>query len=185
MQLKFVVVYPGCDSVRVVGENAPENITIREVRSFDRFAAELAAALGAEVRIDGSPDLPVPTEGVLFVCRQDVLDRSVTRHADCIHQLRSRAVLVDVLPGREVGTCERLALAAAVGIDQYDQWQQGTKERRSTGIVGLRRVAEMIGAHCSHIAAMSGENYVLMTHPETPALTPLLALYLSAYATLF
>src|SRR5215471_9783114 len=144
MQLKLVVVYPGCDSVRIVGENAPESITIREVRSFDRFAAELAAALGTDVRVDESPDLPVPEDGVLFVCRQDVLDRSATRHADCIHRLRSRTVLVNVLPGREVGTCERLALAAAVGIDQYFQWQRGTKEPRSTGIVGLRRVAEMI-----------------------------------------
>jgi hypothetical protein len=134
--------------------------------------------------VDESPDLPVPEDGVLFVCRKDVLDRSATRHADCIHRLNSCTVLVNVLPGREVGTCERLALAAAVGTDQYSQWERGTKAPRPTGIFGLRRVAKMIGAECSHIAAMSGENYALMTHPEVRLLTDLLALYFSAYAAL-
>jgi hypothetical protein len=184
MQLRVVVVYPGCDEVRVVGENAPESITIREARSFDRFAAELAAALGTAVRVDESPYLPVPENGMLFVCSQDVLDRSAIYHADRIHRLHSRTVLAEVLPGREVEACERLGLAAAVGIDRYFQWQHGSKAPSATGIIGLRRVAEIIGAQCSHIAVMSGQNYALMTHPAARVLTDLLARYLSAYATL-
>jgi hypothetical protein len=179
MRLRGVVLYPGCDPVRVVGENAPETVPIREARAFDRFAAELAAALGTDVRVDDSPQLPVPGDGVLFICRQDVLDRSATYDAD----LRSRIVLVDVPRGREVVICEQLALAAAVGNDHYFTWERGNTARRPGGIVGLRRVADIIGAQCSDVPSMSGEHYALMTHPGARDLIQLLARYLSAYAT--
>jgi hypothetical protein len=184
MRLDAVMIYPGDDPVSVVSEAGNRRIPIRVAGAFDQFAQALGKHTAAEVQVSDALELPLTTDGVLFVCRQDVLDRSMVRQANRIHRLASRTVVVDVVRGYELELCERLALAAAVGSDQYFHWKSCNNIRRPAELMGLKSVGSALGATWSMVPALDGPSYSLLRHPHLHELPAFLAAYLEAYAPL-
>jgi hypothetical protein len=185
MRLDAVIIFPGGDAVSVVGGPAGSRaISIREARAIDRFAAELGKNIPADVRVDDALELPEPTQHVLFVCRQAVLDRSSALQENRIHLLASRTVLVDVARGHELQLCEALALASAIGSDQYFHWQSDNNGKRSAEIMGLKSIGRELGATWATASALEGQHYALLRHPELRQLPTFLAAYLEAYVAL-
>jgi hypothetical protein len=181
MRLDAILIYPGGDPVSVVGESGNRTISIREAGAFDEFAEALGKKIAAKVLVDDALELPEPPDGTIFICRQDVLDRSVRRQANQIHKLASRSVLMDVVRGYEVDLCERLALAAAIGSDQHFHWQSDNNRRRPAEIVGMKSIGQALGAT---LPGPERPAYALLRHPELRELPAFLAAYLDAYAPL-
>ena len=182
MRLDAIVIYPGGDPVTVVGETPVQRKSIREARAFDRFAEAVGKHISAEVMVVDSLELPPPADGVIFLCRRDVLDRSIARQADQIHKLASRTVLVDAVRGSELELCHRLALAAAIGSDQYFHWQSSNNATRAAEITGLKSVGRALGATLA--AGSEGRDYALFSVPGLREIPSLLDAYLKAYVPL-
>jgi hypothetical protein len=184
MRLESIVIYPGSDPVTVVNQAGRQTISIRAALAFDQFAEVLSKRTTAEVRVEDTPELPPPADGVIFICRQDVVDRSLARQADRTRELASHTVLVDVVRGYELEMAERLGLAAAIGGDHYSHWQGGHNIRRPAELTGLKSVGRALGATWRTAPAWEGPNYALLRHPQFRELPTFLAAYLDAYVLL-
>jgi hypothetical protein len=184
MRLDSVVIFPGNDTASFVGSSGNRLIPIREARAFDEFAAALGRSMTAEIRIDEGPELPPPSEGVIYLCRPDVLDRSVARQTDRVHSLSSRTVLVDMVRTYALDQAERLSLAAVIDTGQYLRWQNGGGSGRPVELFGLKGVGRTVGATWPDVPRLEGQNYALLRDSQNRELPAFLAAYLEAYAPL-
>jgi hypothetical protein len=182
VRLDSILIFPGCDVTNLVTHSGVETLPIREARGFDDFANELIDQGAASVRVEDQPELPAPMEDVIFVCRPDVLQRSLAQQPDRAHLLSSRTVLVDIVRTYALEWAERLALCAVIESGQYFRWQE--ERQNPTFVYGLKDVAKAFGATWPDLPQFQGTTYAPLTHDGFPSLPALLAAYLKAYVRL-
>jgi hypothetical protein len=124
--------------------------------------------------------LPEPGDGVIFVCRPDVLERSLPLH-DRVHLLSSRTVVAGLVRTYALEWAERLALAAVIPSEQYFHWQEGLTRPDTPRFYGLKSVGQALGADWLESAPMQSANYALLRHGSFHDLPEFLAAYLTAY----
>lgn len=183
MLLDLIVIFPGNAETRRVTSVGSESVSIREARCFDRFAEELGRCTSARVEIDDSLRLPPVAEGVFYICRPDVIDRSIAAEPGTSHLLASRTTVVDMVRTYALRQAEELGLAAVIESGEYAAWQE-SKNLRPAAFYGLKTVGKVLGASWQRIPIWEGPNYALLRHSSLQSLPAFLAAYLEAYASL-
>lgn len=181
MRLDSIVIFPGGDITNLVTHAGSEQVSIRSARAFDKFATALGSHTSATIQVADELTLPVPADGVIFICRPDVLERSLKQQSDRVHLLSSRTVVVDLVRTYALEWAERLALAAVVPTEQYFHWQDGGTNKGLPAFFGLKSVGETLGATWPDAPQTQGPNYALLRHDQIHDLPAFLAEYLRAY----
>ena len=182
MRLKSILVFPGNDSSRLVTSSGSRAIPIRVARDFDRFAEVFRDACSVEVHVDASLILPPAIDGTIFLCRPDVLDRSLTQHSDQHASITAQTVVVDAMRDQALGLAARLRLAAAIDNLQYFEWQNARTSISSRCLYGQKTVGASVGAEMVGVVRQEGD-YALLCHSGLSGLPALLAAYLHAYVS--
>ena len=158
-----VLVAPGTVTRRE-WQKEPVEVPLREALDYDRFARELAEALGGTVRVEDAPD---PGAGVLFLGAADA--------AALPQELRGRAMLLEASPNDHVRVV-RGGLLGAVPEDALAAWRGGRGE--SGRLFGS---GEVVGRMPGTVS-VSGERFgYVIAVDDGRALPALLADYLRTW----
>jgi hypothetical protein len=183
MRLDSIIVFPGEAETTLVTSAGSQPMAIREARDFDRFAGEMRTFTSAAVGIAAGLRLPPVADGVFYMCRSDVLDRSLAHEVERPRLLASHTVLVDVGRTYALQQAEELSLAAVVTSEEYFDWQDSRGQEGPTQFYGLKTVGRTLGASWQPIPIWEGRSYALLRDSRARSLTAFLAEYLIAYAT--
>ncbi len=184
MRLEKILIFPGeAETSRVTSEGS-QIIPARVANQSDDFARELALGTPAEIRVEDGPELPPPSDGTIFVCAPEVLERSLARRHDRNYALSSRTVVYNVVRTDALNWAEQFALAGVIETRQYFNWLNRRNEDNPAALYGRKDVARSFGATWPDLALYHGERYALLSHPAYPRLPALLAAYLHDYVKL-
>jgi hypothetical protein len=184
MRLDSILILPGNAEATHVTSAGSQSISIRQAGDFDRFAEDLGRCTSARVEIDDALLLPPVSGGVLYICRPDVIDRSIASGTDRPRLLASRTVVADIVRTYAFQQTEELGLAAAIESQEYFFWQGGRKPQRHAALYGLKTAGRIMGATLPEIPAWEGSNYARLRDSSPRGLPAFLAAYLEAYANL-
>jgi hypothetical protein len=135
-----------------------------------------------DVHVDDALILPSAIDGTIFVCRPDVLDRSLRQHSDRHASITAQTVVVDAMRDEAMGLAERQRLAAAIDNLQYFEWQNARTSASSKCLYGQKTVGASVGAEMAGVVRQESD-YALLCHPGLSGLPAFLAAYLHGYVS--
>ncbi len=184
MRLDSIVIFPGQAETTLVTSAGSQPIPIRVSLSFDRFAEELRHCTSALVEVEEGLRLPPVSDGVLYICRHEVIERSLALETERPRLLASHTVIVDVVRTYALREAERLAPAAVIASEEYLAWQEGRDLQKPAAFYGLKTVGRLMGATWPTIPLWEGPSYALLRDSGPRGLPAFLAAYLEEYANL-
>jgi len=184
MRLDSILIFPGDAETALVTTAGRQPIPIRRALDFDRFAEDLRRATSAAVEVSDDLLLPPVAEGVFFVCRPDVIDRSLAIETERPRLLAAHTVVADEIRTYALRRAEETALAAVIEGGQYRAWLAGRDRGASAAFYGLKTVGQNLGASWRRNPLAEGPNYALLEDAQARGLPSFLADYLEAYARL-
>lgn len=186
MQLTEIAFVLGEDWAEIVDEEGGHPVTRREFDQWDEFAAGVRRGLTEDIPVTVRESPPESFEGVLVVCEEPTIGEIAHRLGMDPARVYPYAFLLNTKRGVSAAErIDRLGVAGAILTMRYFTWRTERDDDFGSGVFGLRRVAETIGARCAESAYLVTERYCMIGAEERfGSLPELLAAYLIGYAQL-
>ena len=182
MLLKSIVLFPGAHRVNEVSDTGEQEVSVRVARRFDDFALALGCHTAAEIHVEDAAAMPEPIDNGIFICRPEVLERSLAKQPERVHFLSSRTVVVDLV------RTHALAMGGALRAGCGRSGRTLLLLAKTTINVLGRRLSSAYAASARKKDSLSpptqppdGQTYALLHHSGFSDLPAFLIAYLNSY----